>query len=78
MQNKDLTFRVFNLLLCRRGDAAVADAAAGAAHVAARRGEVGIRLVRPRAAGRRALAEELLLQLGVPVVLDVDVSLPRS
>ena len=37
MQNKDLTFRVFNLLLCRRGDAAVVDAAAGAAHVAARR-----------------------------------------
>jgi len=62
----------------RRGAAAGVAAAAGAAHVAVRRGEIAIRLVRPRAAGRRALAEELLLQLGVPVVLDVVVRPPRQ
>jgi hypothetical protein len=35
-------------------------------------------LVRPGAARRRTLAEELLLQLGVPVVLDVVVRPPRQ
>jgi len=61
----------------RGGGAVVIDAAAGAAHVAGPRGEVGI-LVRPRAPRRRALSEELLLQLGVPVVLDVVVCSPRQ
>jgi len=61
----------------RGGGAVVIDDADGATHVAAPRGEVGI-LVRPHAPRRRALPEELLLQLGVPVVLDVVVRSPRQ